>query len=153
MAEPSEPTLVAELAALGDEALSLGEHDVALAILGATTLARVGDESRALLRVGALLAASATGIPRSDTLVRAARAILCRVTVARQLPELAAGELGIALLHEVLAHRGTRLDLEAEVCAHAATRLEVERLERALAELRDVGLRSPVGASPSGDRS
>jgi hypothetical protein len=153
VAEPSEPTLVAELAALGDEALSLGEHDVALAILGATTLARVGDESRALLRVGALLAASATGIPRSDTLVRAARAILCRVTVARQLPELAAGELGIALLHEVLAHRGTRLDLEAEVCAHAATRLEVERLERALAELRDVGLRSPVGASPSGDRS
>jgi hypothetical protein len=135
VAEPSEPTLASELAALQAEAVQLGEHDVALALLGATTLARVGDESRALLRVGALLAASATGVPRSDTLVRAARAILSRGTVARQLPELAAGELGLALLHEVLAHRGTSLNLEAEVRGHAATRHEVQRLERELAEL------------------
>ncbi len=145
MAERSEPTLAAELTALGAEAVSLGEHDVALAILGATTLARVGDESRALLRVGAIFAATSLGVPGSQTLGRAARAIFCRVTIARQLPELAAGELGLALLHEVLAHRGTRLNLEAEVRAHAATRLELQRLERALAESRRRRLALAVG--------
>src|SRR5208337_2779758 len=104
------PDLVDELAALAAEATSRGEHDTALALLSATMLARLGGESRTLLRVGAILAASAispaetstnpaislsgiAGTPRSATLARAARTILCRVTVARQLPEMAATEL------------------------------------------------------------
>ena len=128
-----DPLLAAELATLEAEAVALGEDATAVALRGAAMLARTR-QHRALLRVGAILAASACVIPRSSVLAQASRAILSRVSLAAELlREVSVDEFRDALAEMVVVNRRLVVQLEGEVFAHAATRLQ---LEREVAELR-----------------